>query len=111
MGDALRIFETPPCPKPIWSAKDDGDLRQRSLAMLEQYDITAVTSGSVELQRLVEARFRRRIMFRSDQRVWPDAIPVAIGKIESARFVSAAQKRDILHDNAAPFLRLPDAPQ
>lgn len=62
------------------------------------------------LQRLVEAGFGRRIMFGSDQMVWPDAIPVAIANIQSAPFLNAEQKRDILHDNAARFLRLPDAP-
>ncbi len=263
---AMAFFKQPPCAHPIWSAKDDDDLRQRSLAMLDCYNITAVTSGSPEmvarwqkaapdriipgvgfgmgdlipvarlrelhargqlqvigelafqydgvgpddprlepywalaeeldvpvaihmgpgppgapyvpglaayrmalsnplllenvlvrhpklrlyvmhagwpmadtmvallyahpqvyvdtgvidyvlpraefhrhLQRLVEAGFGRRIMFGSDQMVWPDAIPVAIAAIEMAPFLSAAQKRDILHDNAARFLRLPGA--
>jgi predicted TIM-barrel fold metal-dependent hydrolase len=268
MDYAMGMFKTPPCAKPLWSAKDDADLRDRSLAMLEKYNITAVTSGSVarvaewkqkapqriiagvsfgvedaiplkrlralhaagqlqvlgelgpqyegigptdprlepywalaeeldvpvaihmgpgppgapylpglgtyrmalsnpllledvlvkhpklrlyvmhagwpmsdamvallyahpqvyvdtgvidyvlpraefhrHLQRLVEAGFGKRIMFGSDQMVWPDAIPIAIANIESARFLSAAQRRDILHDNAARFLRLPDAPK
>lgn len=265
---AMAIFKTPPCPRPIWSARDDDDLRLRSLAMLERYNIRAVTSGSValveqwrraapdrimsgvgfslddpipvarlrelraagqlqvlgelgfqyegvapgdprlepywalaeeldipvaihmgpgppgapyipglgsyrmalsnpllledvlvrhprmrvyvmhagwpladamvallyahpqvyvdtgvidyvlpraefqrHLKRLVDAGFARRIMFGSDQMVWPDAIPVALANIESAPFLSATQKRDILHDNAARFLRLPGAPK
>ena len=59
------------------------------------------------LQRLVEAGYGRRIMFGSDQMVWPDAIPVAINAIRTAPFLTPQQKRDILHDNAARFLRLP----
>jgi predicted TIM-barrel fold metal-dependent hydrolase len=48
-------------------------------------------------------------MFGSDQMVWPEAIPRAIDAIQSAPFLTAAQKRDILHDNAARFLRLGNA--
>lgn len=62
------------------------------------------------LQRLVEAGMGKRIMFGSDQMVWPEAIPRAIEGIQSASFLTAAQKRDILHDNAARFLRLGEAP-
>lgn len=58
------------------------------------------------LKRLVDAGYGKRIMFGSDQMVWPGAIPAAIEAIRSARFLTAAQKRDILHDNAARFLRL-----
>lgn len=59
------------------------------------------------LRRLVDAGYGKRIMFGSDQMVWPDAIPAAIDAIRSAPFLTAQQKRDILHDNAARFLRLP----
>ena len=268
MAYTMGMFKSPPCAKPIWSAKDDADLRDRSIAMLERYNIVAVTSGSVRrvaewkqqapdriisavgfgvedaipikrlrelhaagqlrvigeltpqyegigpddprlepywalaeeldvpvaihmgpgppgapyvpglgayrmalsnplqleevlvkhpklrvyvmhagwpmsdamvallyahpqvyvdtgvidyvlpraefhrhLQRLVEAGFGKRIMFGSDQMVWPDAIPAAIANIQNARFLTAAQKRDILHDNAARFLRLADVPK
>lgn len=62
------------------------------------------------LRRLVEAGYGRRIMFGSDQMVWPDTIGPAVAAIASAAFLTPAQKRDILHDNAARFLRLPDAP-
>ena len=58
------------------------------------------------LQALVEAGFGKRIMFGSDQMNWPDAIPVAIANIESAPFLSAEQKRDILYNNAVHFLRI-----
>jgi predicted TIM-barrel fold metal-dependent hydrolase len=58
------------------------------------------------LRRLVEAGFGKRILFGSDQMVWPGAIPYAIEGIQSATFLTPAQKRDILHDNAVRFLRL-----
>jgi predicted TIM-barrel fold metal-dependent hydrolase len=58
------------------------------------------------LQRIVEAGFAKRVMFGSDQMVWPGAIEKAIAVIEEAPFLSAPQKRDILYNNAARFLRL-----
>jgi predicted TIM-barrel fold metal-dependent hydrolase len=61
------------------------------------------------LQRLVEAGFGKRVMFGSDQMNWPPAIERAIEAIESAPFLTAEQKRDILYNNAARFLRLSDA--
>jgi hypothetical protein len=58
------------------------------------------------LQRIVEAGFESRILFGSDQMVWPETIERAVAVIEEAPFLSAAQKRAILYDNAARFLRL-----
>jgi predicted TIM-barrel fold metal-dependent hydrolase len=58
------------------------------------------------LQRIVEAGFAKRVMFGSDQMVWPGVIEPAIRAIESAPFLSHGQKRDILYNNAARFLRL-----
>jgi predicted TIM-barrel fold metal-dependent hydrolase len=58
------------------------------------------------LRRLVEAGFGQRIMFGSDQMVWPDAIGRAVEGIESATFLNEQQKRDIFYNNAVRFLRL-----
>ena len=58
------------------------------------------------LRALIRAGFADRIMFGSDQMAWPDAIGLAIGAIESAQFLSEQQKRDILYNNAARFLKL-----
>lgn len=60
----------------------------------------------VHLKRLVDAGYSKRIMFGSDQMVWPQAIEVAIDSITEAPFLSEEQKRDILYNNAARFLRL-----
>jgi len=59
-----------------------------------------------QLRRLIDAGFIKRIMWGSDQLVWPRAIEVAIETIETAPFLSADQKRDIFYNNAARFLRL-----
>ena len=61
------------------------------------------------LQRLVEAGFGNRVMFGSDQMVWPGVIEPSIERIEKASFLSDAQKREILYNNAARFLRLSPA--
>jgi uncharacterized protein len=58
------------------------------------------------LKALVRAGFADRIMFGSDQMVWPDAIGLAIDAIESADFLTEQQKRDIFYNNAARFLKL-----
>lgn len=58
------------------------------------------------LRRLVDAGFGKRIMFGSDQMIWPEAIRIAIESVESAEFLSMAQKRDIFYNNASRFLRL-----
>lgn len=61
------------------------------------------------LKRLVDAGFEKRILFGSDQMYWPDAIGEGIEAIETAPFLDAGQKRDILYNNAARFLRLTPA--
>lgn len=58
------------------------------------------------LRRLVEAGFGERVMFGSDHMIWPGTIEYAIGSIESADFLTDVQRRAILYDNAARFLRL-----
>jgi uncharacterized protein len=62
-----------------------------------------------QLKQMVDAGFEKRIMFGSDQMWWPDAIGEAISSIERAPFLSESQKRDILYNNAARFLRLSPA--
>lgn len=59
-----------------------------------------------QLKRLIDAGYGKRIMFGSDQMVWPQTIEVAIEAITEAPFLSEEQKRDILYNNAARFLRL-----
>jgi uncharacterized protein len=58
------------------------------------------------LKDLIRAGFGKRLMFGSDQMVWPEAIGMAIEGIESAKFLSKEEKRDIFYNNAARFLKL-----
>ena len=58
------------------------------------------------LEELVRAGFGDRIMFGSDQMNWPGLIEEGVNAINDAPFLTYEQKKDILHDNAARFLRL-----
>lgn len=75
-------------------------------------DISAIVSGEPKpafyryLQALVEAGYGERVMFGTDQGLWPGLIEASIEVIETAPFLTPAQKRDILYNNAARFLRL-----
>lgn len=61
-----------------------------------------------QLRRLIEAGLGKRIMWGSDQMVWPRTIEIAIETIEKAPFLTDEQKRDIFYNNAARFLRFSD---
>jgi len=63
------------------------------------------------LRGLVEAGFGKRILFGSDAAMWPQVIGIGIEAIESADFLSEAQKRDLHYNNAARFLRLDEKGQ
>jgi hypothetical protein len=58
------------------------------------------------LKGVVDGGYGERIMFGSDQMVWPGLIEPAIRSIEEAPFLTPKQKRDIFYNNAARFLRL-----
>lgn len=59
-----------------------------------------------QLMQHTDCDIPKRLMFGSDQMVWPEAIGMAVEGIESADFLTAEQKRDIFCRNAARFLRL-----
>lgn len=94
-----------------WPMLDD------MIAMLYTYPKLYVDLGVIDyilpqkefyayLQRLVEAGFGQRIMYGSDQMIWPQAMEKSIDNIQNAPFLSEAQKRDIFFNNAARFLKL-----
>jgi predicted TIM-barrel fold metal-dependent hydrolase len=63
------------------------------------------------LRGLVGAGYGKRIMFGSDQMVWPEAIEMAVAAVQSADYLTAEQRGDIFYHNAARFLRLePERP-
>jgi uncharacterized protein len=58
------------------------------------------------IQRLVQAGFEDRLMFGTDQLQWPKLMAYSISIIQNADYLTPEQKRDILYNNAARFLRL-----
>lgn len=58
------------------------------------------------VRRLFENGLGKRLMFGSDQMIWPEVIDVAVEAINSADFLSQDQKADVFYNNAARFLRL-----
>jgi uncharacterized protein len=61
------------------------------------------------IQRIVEAGFEDRVMFGTDQLVWPKLMETSIAVIDRASYLTPQQKRNILYNNAARFLRLDKA--
>lgn len=61
------------------------------------------------IERLVDAGFEDRIMFGTDQMAWPKLMAYSISIIQNADYLTPQQKRDILYNNAARFLRLDTA--
>ena len=58
------------------------------------------------IERLVDAGFEDRVMFGTDQLLWPNLMAYSISIIQNADYLTPEQKRDILYNNAARFLRL-----
>ena len=54
----------------------------------------------------MDAGFEDRVMFGTDQLIWPKLMSYSIGIIQNADYLTVQQKRDILYNNAARFLRL-----
>ncbi len=88
-----------------------------TLAMLAMYpdlyvDLSIKNWGSPRevfhryLKALVDGGYSKRLMFGSDQMIWPEVIEMAIEGIESAEFLTEEQKRDIFYNNAVRFFRL-----
>jgi predicted TIM-barrel fold metal-dependent hydrolase len=92
-------------------------MADRMIHMLYTYPQLYVDTGVIDwyiprkefhryLQRLVDAGFGSRIMFGSDQMIWPQMIEVAVESIRTAPFLTEKQKRDIFFNNAARFFGL-----
>ena len=58
------------------------------------------------IERLVDAGFADRVMFGTDQMAWPKLMAYSISVVQNADYLTPAQKRNILYNNAARFLRL-----
>jgi predicted TIM-barrel fold metal-dependent hydrolase len=88
-----------------------------TIAILMQYPQVNADLGALDwllpreafhsyLRALTSAGFASRLMFGSDHMYWPDAIGIAIDAVESAPFLSDADKNDIFYNNAVRFYKL-----
>ncbi|AVR47084.1 metal-dependent hydrolase [Christiangramia fulva] len=94
--------------------------KEEMIAMMYQYpqlyaDVSTITWVIPRtefynyLESLIKAGLGKRIMFGSDQMVWPEKIAEAIEAIEQAPFLTKQQKRDIFYNNAVSFLHLDES--
>jgi len=58
------------------------------------------------LKKLFDHGLGKRIMFGSDDMIWPEVIDENVELIQSVQFLNLSQKEDIFYNNAARFLRL-----
>ena len=58
------------------------------------------------LKALIDAGLEKRIMYGSDEMIWPDALDLSIKNIENAPFLNEEQKQDIFYNNAAKFFNI-----
>lgn len=58
------------------------------------------------LQRLVQARLEDRILFGTDQMIWPGTVGMSIDAVNSVDFLTAKQKREVFFENAVEFFDL-----
>lgn len=90
---------------------------QETIALMDNYPQVYVDLGScgwalaraefyAYLGAIVRAGFVKRVMFGSDHMFWPDLIGVSVEAVDSAPFLTSADKRAIFHDNAAQFYKL-----
>jgi predicted TIM-barrel fold metal-dependent hydrolase len=101
----------------IWMAHLGFPFLEETIGILNVYPQFYIDTSAVDwaetregfysyLRELIKLGHGQRIMFGSDQLAWPDAIGLAVETIEQADYLTAEQKRDILYNNAARFLRL-----
>lgn len=88
-----------------WPFLDD------TVALMAAYPQVYVDLGAIDwaeprprmdhyLEQLMTYGFGKRVLFGSDQMVWPEGTAQAIARFRTAPYLSPAQLRDILFDNA-----------
>jgi len=61
------------------------------------------------IQAFIDSGFEDRILYGTDQMVWPELIGASLARVRNAPQLTARQKRKFLYDNAARFLRIDPA--
>jgi predicted TIM-barrel fold metal-dependent hydrolase len=93
---------------------------QDTIALMMVYPQVYVDLGAIDwlapraefhayLAALMRAGLGKRVMFGSDHMYWPEAIGMAVEAIDTAAFLTPAERRDIFYGNAVRFLKLEQA--
>lgn len=91
--------------------------QESMIALMQAYPGLYVDTGVLQavlteeayatmMRRFVDAGVIQRVMFGSDQMVWPGMIGRSIDVVRNCPTLTDEQKQMVLHDNAARFLRL-----
>jgi hypothetical protein len=95
-----------------------GFFPQNALMLMTMYPQVYVDIGALSwtpvagdllepfLREVKRRRMLDRVMFGSDQMAWPEAIALAIDRVNGLDFLTTEEKEDIFYDNAATFLGL-----
>lgn len=95
-------------------------MKERMLALMAAYPNVYAEFGFLTvgyrdsdiwpyLQSFVDAGFEDRILYGTDQMVWPELVGIGINRVWNAPGLTTAQKRKFLYENAARFLRIDPA--
>ncbi len=95
-------------------------MKERMLALMAAYPNVYAEFGFLTvgyrdsdiwpyIQSFVDAGFEDRILYGTDQMVWPDLVGIGIDRVWKAPGLTRAQKRKFLYENAAHFLRIDPA--
>ena len=120
LGDPLLLEDTlVKYPKlKVYVMHAGGFFPQNALMLMTMYPHVYVDIGALSwtpiagdmlepfLREVKRRRMLDRVMFGSDQMRWPEAIALAIDRVNGLGFLTVEEKRDIFYDNAAKFLGL-----
>jgi predicted TIM-barrel fold metal-dependent hydrolase len=120
LGDPLLLEDTlVKYPKlKVYVMHAGGFFPQNALMLMTMYPHVYVDIGALSwtpiagdmlepfLREVKRRRMLDRVMFGSDQMRWPEAIALAIDRVNGLEFLTVEEKRDIFYDNAAKFLGL-----
>lgn len=92
---------------------------ERTVALMQQYPQVYADTGILQallsrpaydrfLKRMFDAGLGKRLMYGTDQIIWPQSVRYSLEVVEDSKAISSEQKRDLLFNNAARFLRLTD---
>lgn len=98
----------------LWMMHGGNVWQGETFALMQQFQSVYIDVGPMMwiqeekpfyewLEWLVDNGFGNRILFGTDQMLWPQAIDAAVDRIENAPFLTREQKDDIFYNNAVRF--------